>query len=85
MKCIISGCEIPARAQLHSNLFTTSWHVCGVHRRALSELLNKARDAYLIKEKAARHAMAKVMIEGLDELGDHDLEKDLAAQLSLAT
>lgn len=85
MKCIVSGCEIPARGDLKSDLFMTPWWACGVHRRALADLINEAQKEYRKKRELAHKAASDIMNEGLDAMGNHIAERDLQYPLSLAT
>ena len=85
MKCIVSGCEIPARAQLQSPLFTTPWWACGVHRRVIVDLVNEAHKAYRARREIAHEAATKILVEGMDALGDHEAERELEYPLALAT
>ena len=78
LKCIVSGCEIPARAKLGTKILSEPWFVCGVHRRVLTDLLNKAHGDYLKLCKQAGREKYCAIINGLDKLGNHEDELALA-------
>ena len=73
-KCVLAGCEIPRRHELkHMDLGVRFW-VCGEHRKPLAELLNRCvRDV-----TEARTGAVQKVIDGVDSMGDHSMEKNLA-------
>lgn len=73
-KCVIAGCEIPRRHEIKQSDLGVRFWVCGEHRKELAELLN--REGIPITE-SRRFAVQRV-IEGVHDMGDHSMEKNLA-------
>ena len=88
-KCIVSGCEIPARAKLGSKIVAQPWLACGVHRKPVADMLNAAGNKYVKLVDQARDQANELIkqahrekycaiINGLDKLGNHEDELALA-------
>ncbi len=77
-KCVVSGCEIPARGFIGRGMLPDPWLACGVHRRPISELLNAAHRDYVDQVSAAADVRMLRLITGLDDLADHSKELALA-------
>ena len=72
-KCVVSGCPNGARGTLRHGGLSFAFEVCGVHRKPVAMLLNKAAEPL----HAARGLATVEVIEGLDALGDHSAEASL--------
>ena len=77
-KCVVSGCEIPARGRVGQRLLTEPWTVCGIHRKPVCEMLNKAHEEKVSRYMDAQNHFTCEIVNGLDAMGDHENELFLA-------
>ena len=74
-KCIIAGCEIPARGVIGIDF---QWYVCGIHRGPVSDVIAHAHTKRLQARIRAAERYRKDLVCGLNKLGCHEDELALA-------
>ena len=77
-KCIVSGCEIPARGRIGYRILSEPWTVCGFHRASVANVINEAQSSYHYSLAEITHKRARDLTNGLNALGCHEDELTLA-------